>query len=92
MRAVHAAVAVQLVDDDVAQVLEELHPLGVVGQDPLMKHVGVGHDHVGAGPDRLAGIARSISVVGERADVGPQRLHDGVQLGELVLGERLGRE
>ena len=84
--------AVQLVDDDVAQVLEELHPFGVVGQDPLVEHVGVGHDHVGAGADGLAGVGRRISVVGERADVGPQRLHDGVQLGELVLGQGLGRE
>jgi hypothetical protein len=41
VRAEHAAVGVDLVDDDVLQVLEELRPLGVVRQDRLVQHVGL---------------------------------------------------
>ncbi len=92
MRAVDAAQAVQLVDHHVAQVLEELHPLRVVRQDALVEHVGVRHHDVRARPDRLARVLRRVSVVGERADVGPDLLDHGVQLGELVLRQRLRRE
>ena len=90
--AVHAAMAVQLVHHHVAEVLEKLHPLGVVGQDALVQHVGVGDDHVGAGADGLAGVAGRVPVVGEGADVHAQRLDERVHLRELVLGEGLGRE
>jgi hypothetical protein len=68
--AVDPAQAVQLVHHHVAQVLKELHPLRVVGQDPLVQHVGVRHHDVGPRPDRLAGVLRRVPVVGERADVG----------------------
>ena len=89
MGAVDPAVAVHLVHHHVAQVLEQLHPLGVVGQDALVEHVGVGDHDVGAGADGLAGVLRGVAVVGEGADVGPQGLDGGVELGELVLGQRL---
>jgi hypothetical protein len=82
----------QLVQDDVAEVLEQLHPLRVVREDPLVEHVGVRDDDVGAGADRLARVLRRVAVVGEGADVGAEGLDGRVQLGELVLGERLGRE
>ncbi len=93
MRAVDPAQAVQLVDHDVAQVLEELHPLGVVRQDALVQHVGVGDHDVRARADRLARVLRRVPVVGERADVRPDRLDHRVELGQLVLGQRLrGKE
>ena len=38
--AVDAAVVVQLVDDDVAQILEVLRPLGVMRQDPACSMSG----------------------------------------------------
>ena len=41
-----AAVRVRLVDDDVAQLLEELEPLGVMGQDRAVEHVRVGDNHL----------------------------------------------
>jgi hypothetical protein len=44
VRAEHAAVGVHFVDHHVLQVLEELRPLGVVGQDRLVQHVGIA-DH-----------------------------------------------
>ena len=46
--AVDAAIVVQLVDHDVAQVLEIARPLGVVRQDAGVQHVGIGEHHVGA--------------------------------------------
>ena len=92
VRAVDAAVAVQLVHDHVAQVLEQLHPLRVVRQDPLVQHVGVRDHDVGPRADGLARVLRRVAVVGEGADVGAERLDHRVELGELVLGQRLGGE
>ena len=47
----HAAVRVQLVDDDDLELLEQLEPLRVVGQDRRVEHVRVGHDDLAGGPD-----------------------------------------
>jgi regulator of RNase E activity RraA len=72
MRAEHAAIGVHLVDDDVAQVLEQRGPLGVVRQDALVEHVGVGHHHVAAGADglpRIAGRAFTLRFVPAREDL-----------------------
>ena len=70
MAAVHAAIGVQLIDHDIAQILESLGPLGVVRQNARVQHVGIGQHHVGPLPDRPAGVLRSVAVVGERADAG----------------------
>ena len=40
----HAPVRVELVDDDHPDLLEELEPLRVVGEDRRVEHVRVGHD------------------------------------------------
>ena len=87
----HAAVGVQLVDHDVAEVLEEVHPLRVVRQDPRVEHVRVGEDEVGPRAHRAPRVLRRVAVVGEHAEVG-QALGELGELGELVLGERLGGE
>jgi hypothetical protein len=87
-----APVLVQLVDDHVAQVLEELHPLRVVGEDPRVEHVGV-RDHDVAGlADLPARFAGGVAVVGEGLDVGAERRDEAVQLLHLVLRERLRRK
>ena len=45
MAAEHAAIGVQLVDDDEAQVLEQLRPARMVRQDSRVQHVGIAeHD------------------------------------------------
>jgi hypothetical protein len=87
-----AAVVVELVDDNVLEVLEKLDPLGVMGQDPGMEHVGVGQDDVAAGPDGLARVLGRVAVVGEDADLLGQPRVDVVELGLLVLGQGLGGE
>ena len=57
--AVDAAVVVQLVDHDVAQVLEVARPAGVVRQDAAVQHVGIGEHHIGALADGFAGVLRA---------------------------------
>ena len=59
----HAAVGVQLVDDDVLQVLEQLEPLGVVREDRGVQHVGVGDHHVPGGAHDRAHVRRRVAVV-----------------------------
>jgi len=77
----HAAVAVQLVDHHELEALEELGPLGVVGQDRLVQHVRVGDHDVTAGTHRLAGVPRGVAVEG----VGPHpQLPGPVQLADLL--------
>ena len=84
-------IRVELVDDDVAEILEEHGPLRVMRQDPRMQHVGVGQDQVGARPHGPPRVLRRIPIVGEHAELG-QGLGDRFELGELILGERLGRK
>ena len=45
----HAAVGVQLVDDDDPELLEQLEPLRVMGEDRRVEHVRVGHDDLAGG-------------------------------------------
>jgi len=47
MRTEDAAISVDFVDDDIAQVGEEGGPLGMVRQDRRVKHVGVREHQVG---------------------------------------------
>ncbi len=89
-------IGVDLVQDDVAQPLEEGHPARVVGKDAGMQHVGVADDNPGGLADGGAIALGCIAVVdgkGQRAqDRRGQLAGDGVELGELVLGEGLGGE
>ena len=88
----HAAVGVHFVDDDVAQVLEELRPLGVMRQDRLVQHVRVGHHDVAVQADRLPRIAGSVAIEGEGLYAQIAGTVEFQQLGHLVLGQCLGRE
>jgi hypothetical protein len=82
---------VELVDNHVAQVLEEHRPLGVMGQDAGVQHVRVGQDEVRPGPDRPPRVLGRVAVVGEHAQLG-EAAGQLLQLGQLVLGQRLGGE
>ena len=92
----HAAIGVQLVDDDVAEVLEELRPARMVRQDARVHHVGIAQHEVRARADRAPRILRRVAVVGEDADLLARlpgdRLAQALQLGELILRQRLGRK
>lgn len=92
MAAEHAAVGVHLIDHHIAQVFEELRPLGVMRQDRLVQHVRVGHHDVAMQADRLARIAGGVAVEGEGLHPQVAGAVEFQQLGHLVLGQRLGRE
>ena len=92
MASINAPRVVQLVNDDIAQVLEDLRPARVMRQNPAVQHVRVGEHHAGSLADRLAGVLRRVAVVGEGADVGAHGVHHRLELVELVLGQGFGRE
>ena len=92
MGAEDPAVAVQLVHHHEGQALEELGPLGVMGQDRLVEHVRVADDDVAAGAHRLAGVPGGISVEGVGAYAQIPGLVQLRQLRHLVLGQGLGGE
>jgi hypothetical protein len=64
----HAAVGMELVDDDELELLEQLEPLRVVGEDRGVEHVRVGHDDLSGRTDRRADGGRRVAVVGRRDD------------------------
>jgi hypothetical protein len=96
MAAEHAAIGMQLVDDDIPQILEELGPTRVMRKDARMHHVGIAEDEVRTRADRPPGVLRRIAVVREHADLGGrpllERFAHRLQFSELILGERLRRE
>ena len=71
MAAEDAAVRVQLVDHDHPELLEQLEPLGVVGEDRRVEHVGVRDDDLSGTADRRPNRRRRIAVVRRRGDGQP---------------------
>ena len=88
----HAAIGVQFVDDDVAELLEQLEPLRVMRQDRRVEHVRVGGHHLPGAADGGADGCRRVAVIGGGRHVEPGRTGELAELGDLVLAERLGRE
>ena len=92
----HAAIRVQLVDDDEVEVLEQLRPSRMVREDARVHHVGIAEDDVRARANGAARILRRVAVVGVHADRFAadvaDRLRELVQLRHLILRERLGRK
>ena len=78
----------RLIDDDPAEVGEEVAPLRMVGQQADVQHVGVCEHEVGAAADRRALLARGVAVIDRLAQIRRPQL---VQLSRLVLGQCLGR-
>ena len=64
----HAAIRVQLVDDDELEVLEQLRPARMVRQDARVHHVGIAEHDVRARADGAARVLRRVAVVGVDAD------------------------
>ncbi len=92
MSAEHAPIGVEFVDDDDPQLLEELVPLGVMGEDRGVEHVRVGDDDLTGRTDSRPDGRRGISVIRGRRDVQRRGTRELTELGDLVLPERLGRE
>ena len=87
-----AAVSVQFVENDIPQIFKQASPLGVVGQDPGVQHIGVGNDDVALLADGLPGVSGRIAIVGEHPETCVETAANVMQLRQLVLCERLGRE
>src|SRR6266550_2237045 len=64
-----APVGVQLIDDDVAEVGEQLYPACVMWQDAGVEHVGIGDDDVAGLADGLPGAYWCVAVVGVGLEV-----------------------
>ena len=92
VRAEHAAVGVDFVDDDDAQAAEKLGPVGVVRQDAGVQHVGVAEQQSGAFADAFALALRRVAVVGRHGHIRLQGLDQRSQLGQLVVGQGFGGE
>ena len=88
MRAEDAAVDVRLVDDDVAEVREDVSPAVVVREDADVEHVRVREDDVRPLADLPAPLARRVAVVDRRAKPLQPELGERAR---LILRERLRR-
>ena len=82
-----APVVVALVDDDVLEARPERRPPPVPRQHRAVQHVGVGEDVLAEVARPVPLLAAAVPVVGGHPDVEAE----GLERGELVLGERLGR-
>ena len=88
----HAAVGVQLVDDDEPQLLEEQEPLRVVGQDRGVEHVRVGRRRPARPPGWPSGSGPACRRRRSTLRSAARPPATARELGDLVLPERLGRE
>ncbi len=89
----YAAIGVQLVDDDKAQVRKEIGPCIVKSENTRMQHVGRGKEHVRrVGANFLALIVRCVAVVDANRQFGVEPLHQSLYFIELVLLERFERK
>ena len=70
----HAAIRVQFVDDDEAEVLEQLRPARMVRQDARVQHVGIAEHDMRARANRAPRVGRRVAVVGVHADRRRRRL------------------
>ena len=83
-----AAVDMRLVDDDVAQVREDVAPAVVVREHAHVEHVRIRQDEVGPAPDLPAPLRLGVAVVDRRAHA---RNAQRGEAARLVLRERLRR-
>jgi hypothetical protein len=82
----------ELVNHDVAQILEQLYPFRVVGQNAGMQHVRIGENDVGFVADGAAGILRCIAIVGMAGKRAAHGIGEALQFEALVFSKRLCRE
>src|SRR6266568_4247809 len=82
-----AAVSVQFVEDDVAQIFEEASPARVVRQNSCVQHVRICKNEVALFANRTAGIGGRVAVVSENAEAILQTLVEVVKFRELILRE-----
>ena len=92
MTAENAPVSVQLVEDDVAQILEQPRPARVVREDAGVQHVGIRQDHVAFFANGFSRVGGRVTIVGKNAETIFEALVQVVEFCELILRERLRGE
>ncbi len=87
-----AAVGMQFIEDDVAEVFEEASPARMVREDAGVQHVWIGQNDVTFFANGFASVGGRVAVVSENAEAVFQTPVEVVEFGELVLREGLGGE
>src|SRR5664279_2650293 len=92
MASENSAIGMQFIQNDVTQILEQPHPLGVVWQDAGVQHVWIRQDDMATLSNRLARVLRRVAIVGEHSKAVFEPGGQVMQLSKLVLGQCLGWE
>ena len=91
-----APIRVNLIHNHEPEIREEAGPTAVIGQDSLVQHVGVCHDHVGFAAQPAPGRHGRVAVIGAAPDQLRElwlRLRQSAQPSHLILRQRLcGKE
>lgn len=67
-------------------------PLGMVGQDARVQHIGVAYHHMPGLANGAARRAGGIAIIGIGFDIRAQQLDQLVQFAHLISRQRLGRK
>ena len=89
VRSEDPSVGMEFIDHDEFQILEEGHPLRMMGKDGRVEHVGIGDHDVPLGPNCLSGIRRRISIIRERGNRFCNPVDQILKLEHLILRECL---
>jgi len=92
MAAKDAAIIMKFINDDIFKILKKLDPLGMVGENARVQHVGIGNNDMTLATYSSPGILRRISIIGKYFDTSPGHLNCFIQFSKLVLRKSLGRK
>src|SRR5262249_38230680 len=92
MAAENAAVRVQFVENDVAQIFEEACPTRVVRKDANMQHVRICKNHIALFANGFARVNRYVAIINENAERIVEPLVQVVEFSELILRERFRKK
>jgi hypothetical protein len=87
MRTEHSPVGMKLINHHKSQVLKKGHPLCMVRKDARVEHVRIGNDDISLRTNRLTGIGRCISVIGEGSKGLLNLLNQVLEFDHLILGK-----
>src|SRR6266481_4463104 len=85
MAAEDAAVSVQFVENDVAEIFKKARPASVMREDAGVQHVRIGQDNVALFANGSAGVGGRIAVVSVNPEAIVETLVEVVQFRELIL-------
>src|SRR5260370_37858605 len=93
MAAEHAAVSVQFVENDVAEIFKKARPPSVMREDPSVQQVWIREDNVAVFADGFAGVGGRIARGSESAEASLRGADRGGEVGGVgVRGGLSGEE